>query len=45
MNYKGGYSGRAELGVGGQVGVGQESTTGVIFPGVEQQPDLEAGSN
>lgn len=45
MNDEGGYSGRVELRVGGQVGVGQESTTGGIFLGVEQQPDLEAGSN
>lgn len=45
MNDEGGYSGRVELGVGGQVGVGQESTTSAIFPGVEQQPDLDAGSN
>lgn len=45
MNDKGGWSGEVKLRVGRQVGVGHESTTGAIFPGVQQQPDFDAGSN
>lgn len=33
------------MGVGGQVGVGHECTTFGIIPGVQQQPNLESGSN
>lgn len=42
---EGGRLGGVELGVGQQVCVGHESTAGHILPGVEQQPDFDAGSN
>ena len=45
MDDKGGGSGQVELGVGGQVGVGNERATGGILPGVQQQPNFEVGSN
>lgn len=45
MNYEGGWSGELKLGVGGQVGVGHECTTGDIVPGVQQQPNFDARSN
>lgn len=37
--------GQVKMGVGGQVGVGHERATGAILPGVQQQPDSDAGSN
>lgn len=45
VNNEGCWSGGVKLGVGGQVCVGHECTTGDIIPGVQQQPNLEAGSN
>lgn len=45
MNDEGGRSGQVELGMGRQVAVGQECTTGAIFPGVEQQSNSDAGAN
>lgn len=45
MNDEGGGSGQVKLRMGRQVGVGHQCTTGGIIPGVQQQPDCEAGSN
>lgn len=45
MNDEGDRFGQVKLGVRGQVGVGHECTTGAILPGVQQQPDFDAGSN
>ena len=44
MNDEGGRSGQIELGMARQVGVGQECTTGALFPGVQQQPNFDAGA-
>lgn len=45
MNNECGWSGQVKLGVGVQVGVGHQGATGDIIPGVQQQPNFEAGSN
>lgn len=45
MNDEGCRSGQVKLGIGRQVGVGHKCTTGGIIPGVQQQPNSEAGSN
>lgn len=45
MNDERSRSGQVEVGIGRQVCVGHECTTGDIFSGVQHQSNSEAGAN
>lgn len=45
MNDKSCRSGHVKLGMFGQVGVGHQCATGGVVPGVQQQSELQAGSD